>query len=171
MTLLVIDMQQSFIFRHEQFPRYGQTIDAVKEEIIAAKKREDFIVFVEFCTESRRKEKFNKYPSRIAPTLGELTNLTINYFNKIFVYKKSCDGGAEVLSALKHYQIPKKNIRVCGVYTNACVRETVKTIADNLSGSTLSVIGNAVTSSGGDDWQHDNGIHLLKKMNDNVVVV
>ncbi len=170
-TLLVIDMQQSFIFRHEQFPRYGATIDAVKVEIEAAKKRGDFIVFVEFCTESRRKEKFNKYPSRVAPTLQELTNLTINYFNKIFVYKKSCDGGAEVLSALKHYQIPKRNIRVCGVYTNACVRETVRTIADGLEASTVSVVGHAVTSSGGDDWQHNNGLELLKQMSDNVVVI
>ncbi len=170
-TLLVIDMQNSFIFRHDQFPRYGSTIDAVKEEIMAAMKRKDFIIFVEFCVTSRSKEKFNKYPSRVSPTLSELTNLTINYLNKIFVYKSACDGGAEVLSALKHFQIPKKNIRVCGVYTNACVRETVRTIAGTLENSTLNVVGKATTSSGGDDWQHNNGLELLKQMSDNIVVI
>lgn len=160
-TLIVIDMQSSFIFRENSFPNYGKTIDAVKEEILAAKKRNDYIVFVEYCYEARSRQKFNRFPSRNEPTMSELLDLVSNYSNKIFCYKKLNDGGEEVVDALYYYNIPKTSLRVCGVYTNACVRATVQTISDKLPSSTIKVIRNATCAPGGDDWQKSEGILMM----------
>lgn len=166
-TLVVVDMQQSFIFRHDQFPGYGKTIDAVKEEIIAAKNRNDYIVFVEYCYESRSRQMFNKFSSRYEPTMHELLDLVANYPNKVFCYKKQNDGGEEVVEALYYYNIAKTSLRVCGVYTNACVRATVQTISEKLPSSFIKVIKDATCAPGGDDWQKDEGISMMNDL-DNV---
>ncbi len=169
-TLIVVDMQSAFIFRDDNFPGYGKTIDAVKKEIVAAIKRNDYIVFVEYCYESRRKEMFNRFSSRFYPTMNEITDLVSNYPNKIFVYKSSNDGGEEIVSALNYYRISRTHIRVCGVYTNACVRETVSTLSRELSSSMIKVIEEAVCAPGGCDWQQSGGIEMMKTL-DNVWVL
>src|SRR5437868_4928422 len=106
-TLIVVDMQESFIFRSDHFPIYNKTIDAVKKEIIDAMRRNDFIVFVEYCYESRSKGMFNRFTSRFEPSLKELTDLVANYPNKVFAYKNENDGGEEVYEALYYYNISK----------------------------------------------------------------
>ncbi len=166
-TLVVVDMQDSFIFRNESFPGYGRTIDAVKQEILAAIKRNDYIVFVEYCYESRRKGMFNTFPSRFAPTMNELTDLVFSYPKKVFVYKSTNDGGEEVVAALNYYGISRTHLRICGVYTNACVRETVSTLSTSLSSSMIKVIQEAVCAPGGCDWQQSGGIEMMKQL-DNV---
>jgi len=164
-TLIIIDMQPDFIYRHEQFPGYGKTIDAVKEEIVAAKKRNDYIVFVEYCSESRStRGMFNRFPSKHAPTLPELLDLTANYPNKVFAYKKTNDGGEEVVAALNYYAISKLHLRVCGVYTNACVRSTVSTISDELPNSSIKVIKGATCAPQGDAWHQGYGLSMMKDL-------
>lgn len=105
-TLVVVDMQAAF--HAALFPKVQESC---KQAIRKAIRNRADIVFVEFMNQG--------------PTLPCLTDLTKKYDRVFHVLKKSQDGSAETLAAVKKNNLHHKKFRVCGVYTDCCVKATL----------------------------------------------
>ena len=112
-TLVVIDMQRIF-----NPANYEEVIEGVIKEIEYAKKKNAWIMFVEFNGFGRTKSKILKH--------------TKEYKKKVKVIKKDQNGAFEIISKSKEKGIPIKNLRVCGVYTNDCVSDTVLGLSNKI---------------------------------------
>jgi len=110
-TLVIIDMQPYFGAARNN----RKLINRIKKEIEQAKKINNHIMFVKFqeCGEITR----------------SLWNAARNYPHKSVVCKMHQDGGHVLFGALSSLSLQKTPLRVCGVNTNQCVEDTVKTIA------------------------------------------
>jgi nicotinamidase-related amidase len=166
-TLICIDLQKEFIDREINLdystPGYDQVLDNVKNLILDAKKNNDFIVFVEYSSTSRKRQRFGLFPSK-DPTLQEILSLVSGYQNKFFVYKNDMDGGEEVVDALNHYLIPLGILNICGVYTDACVMTTVETISSLLPKSKIKIIKKATCTDGANDFAKEHALHRLQNL-------
>ncbi len=110
MLFLSIDLQGGFdaaLKRH--------VIDAACEEVRRAMRFKYHIMFLEY--------------DGFGSTLGEIKRLTKGYDKKVTVYKDDDDGGQNVLDAIFKYDIKANQIRTCGVNTDMCVHDTVRTIS------------------------------------------
>lgn len=140
--LVIIDMQDTFLSADEG-NYYSRCIKNVARQIKLAKRRGDHILVVEYVHGPHK--VINKKSCATAPTTSSLNNLLKNYKNKVYVYKRDNDGGLEILQTLKSKKIPHKNVRVCGVYANYCVRETVTTMAEKMNTTKIHLVKNAIS--------------------------
>ena len=127
--LVVVDMQPDFTASQNR-----RTIAAVKEEVRGARTRNEEIIIVEYVN--------------CEPTDSRITDLTKDYEKVKTVVKIDNDGSEEILKILKESAIDQEGIvphlRICGVNTNACVRETVKGLKRKLNPPfQIDVIGDA----------------------------
>jgi hypothetical protein len=142
-TLCVIDMQA--IFSSSQEPRVQQSCI---REIKKAIRDRSVILFVEYAG----------YPATI-PALTDIV-AQANYKRAYHVIKSRNDGGQEVTDFLTKHHLPKMNMRVCGVNTDYCVRETVDGIRRFLPTANLHVIADACGST----WDHKSGLRQMKQV-------
>lgn len=140
-VLYIIDMQPLFSASLE-------IIAETKREIRLAKRRKDFIVFVELGPISKR----DTIPSLLrAAHFGG--------YNKIrYCTKQGGDGSKEFFTLMK--DVPVKRVRVCGVNRDACVQSTVGGFIRHNITSTKPIqieVGKAATASDGYNkkWNND----------------
>lgn len=160
-TLVVIDMQDRFVWRSSFFKSYGEAIEGVRKLILKAIKNNQHIIFVEFSYEAfAERGAYGKSPCSKWPTLQELTRLVDGYPHVTFVYKAHQGGGAEIMEAVKALDIPNQRYEVCGVYTSHCVRATVLEMSSLMSGKIV-VNGNAVADYHGDPDAQEIGLQKM----------
>ena len=139
-TLIVIDCQDYFLKNG-----IGDIVlPGVKKQIKDAIRRNDHIVFVEFVDNA--KSYYDKKSNRDDPTNYELLELVKGYNKVHFVYKNISDGGNRIVKVLRNKKLPRSNIKICGVYTEFCVKETAMTMAKILKKTSLYIIKSATTS-------------------------
>ena len=149
-SLIVIDMQKAFAAA-----RRKRVLLNCEKEINKAIKNNCSIVFVEY---------FN-----CGKTIKQLTNLTKNYKKTYTVIKNDDDGSPEISHLFKAHRLPAKNIKVCGVNTDACVLDTVCSLSysDRFSKSIIDVIANACDAS----YNHGQGLQQISRFADKNVRV
>lgn len=115
-TLVVIDMQPSFLEEYNVFELENLT-NTIKREIRSAMRLKCGIVFVEF----------NGFTS----TIPELKKLTNNYPLSSVCTKYDISGASELYDFFQnHEDYPYENLKVCGIYLEQCVKETVNGLAE-----------------------------------------
>lgn len=115
MIFLSIDLQPEFIAaRNEYIKKIAQ------EEVKRAIRFNYGIVFLEYAS--------SKY-SKFSPTWPEIKELAAGYKNQVTVLKKDDDGGSEVMDAAFAHKLKLNKVRVCGVNTDMCVHDTVRTLS------------------------------------------
>lgn len=150
-TLCVIDMQEVF-----SAARKGSVQKSCIREVKKAIRDKAPIVFVEYAGYD--------------PTLPILTNVVkqANYKKAYHVSKNKNDGGTEVSQFLTKKHLPKLNMRVCGVNTDYCVRETVEGLRRNIAGAQIHIVGDACSSAY--NQGHISGLNAMKNL-DNVKLI
>lgn len=144
-ALIVVDMQARFAAANNP-----QTQQACVREIEQAMKNRDAILFVEYAN--------------CGPTLPNLVDVVkkAKYKRSYHVIKYDDDGGKEVIAFLKDRHLPRLNLRVVGVNTAYCVKQTVYGMKRNSKNSTISVIADACHSEWGVD-EHQQALASLRK--------
>lgn len=140
-VLLIVDMQP-------QFPAAsGKTIiKNCKREIRKAMQEKASIIFLEYMG--------------CGTTNDSLLSLTDGY-EQVWTQEKSSDDGSDVASSLIwKYSLSRTHIKVCGVNTDCCVKETVRGLISVFPKAEIDVIGDACNS----DWDHGYGLSSMKKM-------
>lgn len=101
--------------------------------------------------------------------IGEVARMLKGYEYQRTIYKKNCDGGFEVINEL--LDIKPQHVRVCGVQTDVCVRETVRSMAKlfrytpKLRNKRIQVVGDACWVSYNNDqdgWAHSDALKELQ---------
>jgi len=161
--LIIIDAQDEFL----DTQHYTECIKEMSREIRLAKRRNDYILFVEYV--NSRNRIVNKKPSSV-PTIPSLLSLVKNYKKVIYVYKDNNDGGTEVLHTLRSKRIPRSNLRICGVYASFCVKDTAKTLAQELRQSKIYLMGKAIACYENVHKDKINALSELSYENQNVFI-
>lgn len=137
---VVVDMQPGFAVANDPL-----TIWFVEREITRAIEEGRPIVILEFDSHE------------MGHTHERLLKLVEGYARARVMEKWEDDGGARVLAALDELGVASRKFRVCGVKADACVLETVKTLAA-LPSSSATVVQDACNSDNGRDsrvWHVD----------------
>jgi nicotinamidase-related amidase len=123
-VLCVIDMQPFF-----DAARNLQLIDKVIDQIIVSIKRKEHILIVTY--------------DRCGETDHRILNAVDGYKHVKYVTKKNDDGSPEIVKTLEKFTLTdKETIKVCGVNTWACVKQTYTGLAHKLPDSTIVVLEN-----------------------------
>lgn len=140
--LIVIDMQDTFISRRRSagYSHYNSVIDAVTKQCRLAMKRRDPIVFVEYDSYTALMRPYSRFPNEYKPTLSELRRVTNVYGKRYFAFKDRPDGSKPIAKLFQKEKLPGSNIRICGVYTLACVISTLDGLLKTLPQSKFKVI-------------------------------
>lgn len=158
-TLVIIDMQDTFLWPIET---YKPVISHVIREIRLAKRRGDHILVVEFETVlSNSGFIYDTVGCKSAPTHADLKKAIGTYNKACFVFKRMVNGGREVHQTLLEKNIPHTNVRICGVYADACVRETVVDLSKRIPKSQIHLVKNGIATCGNNI---DNREHAIKDM-------
>jgi len=105
-TLVIIDMQDFF----DRIPK-DHLIQNMCDLIRHARRQRWGIMLVEF-------DRYGPTTQRLMDALGE--------YDHVAIVKKNCDdGGEEVIQCLDSNPQWSRHCLVCGIYGDACVRETV----------------------------------------------
>lgn len=123
-TLIIVDMQPYFGGSQEPW-----LIKNVCREIREAKKRKDGIVVLQF-------DGCGRTDKRIIKTIGL-------YSHKAIKWKYDCDGSSIVISTMRKLKLEMGSLRVVGVYTNACVKDTVLGLSNALPKSEIVLVADA----------------------------
>lgn len=99
------------------FSVYKPVIRNVVKEIEEARRNNHGIIIVKFAN-FHGDEKDNQ----IVPEISEALN---GYKRYSVIYKRNADGSKEIFREVKKRKFPKTFFRVCGVYSNACVPQTI----------------------------------------------
>jgi hypothetical protein len=140
-TLVVVDMQAKFSAANDI-----RVLIEVEKEILKAMDSKSSIIFVEY--------RFN------GPTIPSLVQLT-DHYNRVFIVRKSNDDGSrEVNKVIRDNRLPSRNIRICGVNTDYCVKSTVFGLSKKIKSAKLEVIAKACNSNG----DHTYGLDRMKEV-------
>ena len=123
-TLIVIDMQASFPAACDP-----NTIIAVTHEIVVAQQQGRPIVLVEY--------------KNCGPSHSGFYKLLQGYAHKSHIHKPADDGSKEILRAIRRRKFDEKQLRVCGVNSDCCVRVTVEGLLTRAPSSKITVIKSA----------------------------
>lgn len=107
--LAIIDLQEGF------YPNNRRHLLEVKGEVEEAKRAKTPIMLVEMM--------------KCGDSIPFITKLVDRYPNLIKVKKRDTGGGREMIAAMKNLSIDPLTIRVCGLYTNCCIADTVGELA------------------------------------------
>jgi nicotinamidase-related amidase len=125
-TLVIVDMQNVFTASRSNSVR-----SACQREILKAKKGKNPIILVEYSTQGK--------------TIPSLSRLVTGYNKTWVAVKSSPDGSKEVTNTILHYKLPR-DVRVCGVNTDACVQMTVKGLSNTYCIYSIQVVKDACNS-------------------------
>jgi len=142
-SLIIIDIQPEF---KSAITKVVKT--TCQEEIQKAMNKRASVLFVEYYKCGR--------------TLRSLTQMTQNYDKKYFIVKDDDDGSCEINTVIKHNRFPCKQIRVCGVNTDACVEQTVLSLASTNPNSKIEVVATGCFSEDG-TVGHKSGLRCMAK--------
>jgi nicotinamidase-related amidase len=147
-TLCVIDMQDYFTSSRGKRVRRSCI-----REINKAMRDKATILFVEYS------------PEHYGTTIPLLTDVVkkAKYYRSYHVAKHSNGGGFEVVEFLKQKHLPRMNLRVCGVNTDYCVKDTVSGINARLKRSNINIVADACDSRSGTTG-HKLGLSYMKKL-------
>jgi nicotinamidase-related amidase len=127
-TLLLIDLQDFYlrdmVSGRLKRDHFKELIKSSSSHIKEAMAKDNHIIFLEYSDQARHKT-YSLFPSSY-PTIQELISETNDYDKRIFCFKKQMSGAFELSQLFKEKKIPHANLKVCGVYTSACVFETVR---------------------------------------------
>lgn len=132
-TLVVVDVQKQFI-------ENANLIAEVGKEIKKAMSKKLPIIFVEFAGCGR--------------TMYRIKKLTANYNKAFVVSKHNTGGGHEVIRTITRRKLQYKTLKVCGVYTNYCVHDTVTGLSNLLPKSKIKLLSKACRST---SFKHNDG--------------
>ncbi|MBX9691318.1 MAG: isochorismatase family protein [Cyanobacteria bacterium] len=137
-TLVIVDMQPCFSAANDR-----ATLQAIKKEIRRAKELGMPIVALEI-------DCFSPLQERLPRTHKRLLELLVGYPRYRMEEKRFNDGSNAVLWALEVLGCDEegRNLRVCGVNTDACVLDTVLGLAKRLPKSRINVLKDACNTSG-----------------------
>ena len=110
-ALLIIDMQEFFTASKKQ-----RTINECVKLIQEAKKKRQHIILVEYTS--------------FGNTLSQLTNMLSKYGKLHKIEKATDDGGDNVHRYILKEKLNISSFTVCGVNSDACVRETSERLAE-----------------------------------------
>ena len=101
--------------------------------------------------------------SGYSPTIPLLTKIVedANYKRAYHVIKHNNNGGREVTEFLNKHHLPKMNMRIAGVNTSYCVKETVVGIKHYLPNSNIKVIADACACGWGG---HKEALRYMKQL-------
>jgi nicotinamidase-related amidase len=68
------------------------------------------------------------------------------------------NGGNEVYRTLLEKNIPHTHVRICGVYADACVQETVLDLSKRIPDSQIHLVRNGIASCGNHPERTDGAI-------------
>ena len=145
--LVVVDMQDEFL---EAFNFYNKQylVDNCAKLIKNCIENNDPVIFLEWH------DIFTDY---YGSTISELTSLIKNYYT---AKKDRNDGSEKILNIVEHHMLKADIIKVCGIYTNYCVAETVTGLINKFCDSEVIVYADACgTTSNG---SHLRGIDLMR---------
>jgi len=129
-TLVVVDMQPGFRDAIDK-----ATLDAVERQVLLAISRNWAIVLLEFN------------PWRNGPTMPQLKR-HLDGYERQMMRVKSTDGGSYlVVEACEDFGYPMQYFRACGVYTDACVKQTVLGLSARLPSCSVRVIREACNTN------------------------
>lgn len=166
-ALIVIDMQHKFLVAGHR--SYLSCIDSVKQQILKAKQNNDHVVFVEFVSNNPLQcGWFKKYSGN--DTLNTLKEIVFGYDKVLFVEKTINDGGKEICQAFKAKRIKPAEIKVAGIYADACVKATVETLSKRLKDTKISILKNSVCAYGGNRSNKKIALQEMSQL-ENVAVV
>jgi nicotinamidase-related amidase len=135
-TLIIIDMQPGFYYSHE-------VLDQVIKETKKTIQSKHAIINVEFK------------PRRYGHTLTSLLNLLTGYKNYVSCVKKEEDGSREIYDKIVSRDIYYKKLRVCGVNSDYCVKDTTIGLARMIPGAMIEVVKEACGCPDNTfDWIH-----------------
>lgn len=140
-TLVVIDVQPEFDAALNPNLRM-----ACQKKLRVAKRKRADILFVEY--------------EGAGNTYADLVEVVKDYSRAFWVEKYYDDGSQEVINAINHHSLRYKTLKVCGVNTDACVRDTVRGLSQKLSASKIKILANACYS----DWNHQRGLEQMKSL-------
>lgn len=150
MIFLSIDLQYGFSSANDP-----QIIQVAREEVKRAVKFNYGIIFLQY--------------EKHGPTFSEIKSAANGYYKKKVVHKNSDDGAVEVLDAAFYEGFSTNIFRICGVYTELCVYDTVKSLTE------LSPSSNIIIRKDGcrcfDEGQRDELFTRLKNLNKDKVMI
>lgn len=142
-SLIVIDMQYEF-----DAAKNRRTVRNCSREIQRAMNDDVPIVFVEFIGYGKTKKSL----------LSKLSS-----YKKFGIVKKcECGGGFEISNFLKKKKFPFQKLKICGIQTNICVRQTVEQLLDICPQSKIEIVGDACYDVS--DGEHEYGLEQLKTL-------
>jgi hypothetical protein len=129
-ALCIIDMQYHFYAA-----RSTRTARAVCREVRQAKENGWPILLVEY-------RMWNPKPTRpmILKEIGD-------YPKYHHVMKAGVDGSTEILAAMSLWDVKATRLRVCGVETNVCIRETIKALRYKRPEMEIELVADACNSA------------------------
>lgn len=139
--LIVIDMQATFKASESLILQ-----EAILNEIKASRRNGEIIIFLEYDGDG--------------PTIPSIVKAVEDYPRLYIGSKKTDSGGDIVCSLLQELGIVVKNVRVCGVRTEACVFSTVHTLSQSPLIHKITLVGNACNSGDG----HSKGQSYMNQM-------
>lgn len=147
-SLVVVDMQPQF-----QTSQKPETLTHVKSLLEKAIQDKAAIIFLEF--------------EGWGPTNSMLKATVEGYNNVHFQSKDQNDGSNEVVKLIEDNDLSHELIRVCGVNTNYCVRETVVGLLDKFNDCPVKTnIKKIEVSKNGTNcsWRHEDGLNRMSEL-------
>lgn len=136
-VLVVIDMQKNFTTD-------AGLIQVVEREITLAVEAQTPVVIVDY-----------KFCGDVYESLLHAAQLEAGSDLRFTVSKNDDNGAAEILGSCRRRGISLDYVRICGVNTNACVRDTTMALARQLPRSLFDLLGYACRNAFGPNDYRD----------------
>lgn len=167
-TLVIVDMQEHFL---QPTDTYRDVLSQVVKEVRLAKRRGDHILIVEYESALRNQNIIHgERGSEVVPTSAAIHQAIGKYTKACYVYKREMSGGEEVYQTLKEKNIPHSHVRICGVYAEWCVQETVLDLRKKIPKSRIHLVRDGIASHFCDNSRKENAIKDMT-FYDNITVL
>lgn len=145
-TLVVIDMQRAFLSYFDK-NKQSNLIANVVHEVRAARKNRERIILVELS------RKYN------GKTFDDIKS-ALNGYRHYVVEKCEMDGSGVIHHLADIQNDPDVSFRVCGIFTDQCVAETVIGLRKCFPKAPISVVSKACAPGGSGQWY---GIRRMRR--------
>lgn len=130
-TLVVVDMQAFFVKDCENLQLVANVVSEVKEAMARG--------WAVICLETQ--------PWRLGTTIDPVSDLLLNYSRARPKLKKDANGSAEVIAVCLEEGFSLANLRVVGVWVDACVEQTAVGLVEKLCDCRVHVVKRACSTN------------------------